>query len=164
MYGMMDLYASRGKSAPDTSLLVFDLSDGVCTSIKMPDVLAFCSYTPGKLLCVKDNGSTIPTLAVYDITTRQTVDHGASFPVSIPRKSFKTAFELRSHFGGFAYNRANNAIYVTDEKGPWRSLSGGPFERIPTTEKWETLSLNPRAWTLSSGGYVTLNEWCFYFR
>lgn len=161
LYAFHDINLTR-PDPPQTTLLIFDLSSGACSVIKLPDIITFCRYTSGKLLCIQDSGIKIPTLAVYDIESQKMRAIDVTIPISIEREYFAQSWNLHCQMGGLAYDNARDIIYLADAQGLWRSTSGVAFERVNEKDRWKTMMATAEAWVLSSGGYVTQNGWPYY--
>lgn len=151
-YFNMGLISSQ-KAGP--SLLTYDLATGESSHIDIPNTIAFCRYTPRKLLFLQDSGTETPALAVYEIASRQLTDLNLAVPISIPRKTFAKPWDVRSSIGGLAYDAPHDIIYLADTKGLWCSVAGAPFERKTTDSTSEPLNPLGEAWVLASGGYVS---------
>lgn len=164
LYAFYDIYLYHD-AQPQTKLLVFDLFSGVCSATDLPDVISFCRYAPGKILCLQDNGTETPVLAVYDTASQQMSGIDLDAPVSIPRQTFTQSFYLHRKIDGLAYDARRDIIYLQTPKHLWRSIAGTPFE--PVTARGadvfahimlmepEYLNGPDEAWVLSSGGYVS---------
>ena len=163
LYAFHDLaYSTSFKPRP--ALLVFDLLSGACTAVKMPDTITFCRYKPGTLLCLRDNGTETPALAVYALASGRTTPLAVTVPVSMERTYFEQAFYLHCRIGGLAYDAVHDAIYLADVRGLWRSASGAAFAPV-VQNSWPVwdhagksmTTAETEAWVLSSGGYVFEN-------
>lgn len=147
---------------PETELLIFDLSTGVCTPISMPDTYTFCPYTPGKLLCMQGLTTKSPYLAVYDINTQSFTSLGITVPLTFSEKMYSSSMILHSQASGLAYDADRNTIYLAGEESLWHSFDGAAFEAVRITDGWAEKEVIAEAWVLSSGGYVTRNGWPYY--
>ena len=161
LYAFHDVNLTRNK-LPQTTLLIFDLSSGACSVTKLPDIITFCRYTSGKLLCIQDSGTKIPTLAVYDIDSQKMSALDVTVPIPIEREYFTQSWNLHCQIGGLAYDAARDIIYLADAQGLWRSTSGGAFERVDEEDRWKTMMGTAESWALSADGYVTQNGWAYY--
>ena len=164
LYAFHDIHLYHD-GQPQSKLLTFNLSSGVCNATSLPNVISFCRYAAGKLLCIQDNGTEKPILAVYDIDSHQTTDIGVDVPVSISRPTFSQAIYLRRKIDGLAYDAIRDIIYFETPKRLWRSIAGAPFEPLiihgmdifSNVELMESGYMNApdEAWVLSFGGYVS---------
>lgn len=164
LYAFHDIDITRGERI-GTTLLVFDLSSGACEITALPDTITFCRYAAGQLLCLRDGGSEVPIFAVYDIASKQMTPLELVAPVVIERQLFSNMWHLNQVIGGLCYDGARGSIYLASEEGLWRSTQGAPFELVATPradDLWESMTSAPEAWVLSSGGYVTQNNWIYY--
>lgn len=164
MYALHDIHMYEDV-ALQPNLLIFDLASGNCEVVPMTGVISGCRYMPGKLLCLRDDGTETPVLAVYDIADEKWTALGLTVPVSIPRSTYKSAFELNRKIDGLAYDTQRDIICFTVPKRLWRSQGGAPFQPVTTDAAADVFEHIPlampdymngscEAWVLSSGGYV----------
>lgn len=83
-------------------------------------------------------------------------------PISITRKTYEQAFNLRRYIDGLAYGAQRDAIYLVTARKLWRSEKGSMLEAVDEGGAWAKIALmEPQymnypvhAWVLPSGGYV----------
>ena len=165
LYAFHDINYSTSKT-PQPTLLVFDLTNGACAVTEMPGTITCCRYTPGKLLCLQDNGTETPVLAVYELGSGRMTGMEIPVPVSIERKYFNQAFYLHCRIGGLAYDAGSDSVYLADTHNLWCSTAGGIFQQT-ANDLWAVWDQNHEgesmmtaeveAWTLPSGGYIFQN-------
>ncbi len=164
----LNLYSD---APPQSRLISFDLSGGSCDVTDLPNTLSFCRYAPGKLLCLQDDGTETPSLAVYDMASRAFTRVELDLPVAIPRATFARSFYLHRMLDGLAYDAARDTIYFETPKQLWRSVAGAPFapvaagdtdfySHIPFMEDGY-MSAPDEAHILSFGGYVSQSTFPF---
>ena len=161
IYAFHDINLATDKR-PETELLIFDLSTGVCTPISMPDTYTFCPYAPGKLLCMQGLTTKSPYLAVYDINTQSFTSLGITVPLTFSEKMYSSSMLLHIQASGLAYDADRNIIYLAGEESLLRSFDGAAFEAVRITDGWVEKEVIAEAWILASGGYVTRNGWPYY--
>ena len=164
LYAYFDIGLLTGEMPPQTTLLIFDLITGDCSTIYMENTIAFCRYTSGKLLLLQDDGTETPKLAIYDIASEKSSDLDLVIPISMNRNTFQNSWEIHSEIGGLAYDSTNNTTYLSDVHGVWISIAGQPFERQSSRSGWDMLIGTAEAWVLSSGDYVFQNGWAYYIK
>ena len=164
LYAFFDLsWNEEGNEAPcQATLLAFDLSTGKCTQTQLSDTFAFCQYTPGNLLLLRDDGSETPVLTRYNLSSGEMTTLDITVPVAIGRDAFATWWTFQEALGGLAYDQASDTIYLAGPKGLWMSAAGAAFTEYDfASVPWNGMVYGGEAWTLLDGEYVFHNGYIY---
>ncbi len=154
-YDMFDA-TNKGDYAP--VILQFDLSTGACTVTDYPKAITMCHYQDDTMLVLEDQGTTVPTLTLYNLITGQSTPLGMDAPFTVNRKLLTDKYEILDTLGGLAYDAATDTIYIANRTNLWFSTAGGAFQATTLTDQpWDYMNTFGEAWVLPNGTYVYRN-------
>ncbi len=154
-YDMYDV-TDKGDYAP--VILQFDLSTGACTVTDYPKAITMCHYQDDTMLVLEDQGTTVPTFALYNVTTGESTPVGMDAPFTVDRKLLTDRYEVLDHLGGIAYDAVTDTIYIATRDNLWISTAGEAFQAATLTDQpWEYMNPAGEAWVTPNGIYVFRN-------
>ena len=154
-YDMSDV-TWKGNYAP--VILQFDLSTGACTVTEYPKAITMCHYQEDTMLVLEDQGTTVPTFTLYNLTTGQSTSLGMDAPFTVDRKLLTDRYEVLDNLGGIAYDTVTDTIYIANRTNLWSSTAGEAFQATTLTDQpWEYMNPSGEAWVTPNGIYVFRN-------
>ena len=155
LFGYYDMSSATGGTTYEPAILQFDLSTGECTMISCPGSITMCHYKDDTVLMLKDQGTSIPTFSLYNISTSQYTPLAIDAPFAINRDFLTDLWDILSSVGGLAYDPESDTIYLANSTGLWTSTGKSTFQEIK--QFWQSIMPLGEAWTLSNGIYVFHN-------
>lgn len=154
-YDMYDV-TDKGDYAP--VILQFDLSTGACTVTDYPKAITMCHYQDDTMLVLEDQGTTVPTFTLYNLTTGESTPLGMDAPFTIDRKLLASRYDILDNLGGIAYDTVTDTIYIATRDNLWISTAGEAFQAATMTDQpWEDMNSFGEAWVMPNGTYVFRN-------
>lgn len=154
-YDMYDV-TDKGDYAP--VILQFDLSTGACTVTDYPKAITMCHYQEDTMLVLEDQGTTVPTFTLYNLTTGESTPLGMDAPFAINRKLLASKYDILDTLGGIAYDTVTDTIYIATRDNLWISTAGEAFQAATLTDQpWEYMNHFGEAWVTPNGIYVFRN-------
>ncbi|MDO4838683.1 MAG: hypothetical protein Q4B32_09880 [Clostridia bacterium] len=158
MIATYDMSDTTDKDDYAPVILQFDLSTGACTVTDYPKVITMCHYQDDTMLVLEDQGTTVPTFTLYNLTTGESTPLGMDAPFTIDRKLLASRYDILDNLGGIAYDTVTDTIYIATRDNLWISTAGEAFQAATMTDQpWEYMNASGEAWVMPNGTYVFRN-------